>query len=303
LRWDTIVVGAGICGLATAYELARRGQAVLVIEAVGVGAEQSAGLARIFRVAHRDPRLRELALTARDGWRRWERELDAHLLGEEGLILVGGMDGFAGEALDADAIRARLPMLAPGTWETAELDPLAGSIRVRRVLDALAARLEIRLGTVTAVDADGTVHVGGERLTADAVVVCAGLGTQALVAPLGLDLELRTEEHIRFTYEPAGLAACFISPEAYGVPLGRTGRYAIGMHEPGTDAWVETAFPHLRVVGAIECVSLFAPWLEHGDGFIELRAGRVIASGASNAMKFGPVIGERLAQLALGIEH
>jgi hypothetical protein len=29
----------------------------------------------------------------------------------------------------------------------------------------------------------------------------------------------------------------------------------------------------------------------------------VIASGASNAMKFAPVIGERLAQLALRIEH
>lgn len=298
-----VVVGAGICGLATAYELARRGARVQVIETAGVGAEQSAGLARIFRVAHRDARLRALALEARDGWRRWERELDTHLLGGEGLILVGGMDGFEGEPLDADAIRARLPMLAPGRWETAELDPLAGAIRVRRTLDALAARVDVRLGTVTAVDADGTVHVGDERIAADAVVVCAGLGTQALVAPLGLDLQLRTEPHIRYTYEPAGLAACFISPEAYGVPLGRTGRYAIGMHEPGTEGWVKDAFPDLRVVGAIECVSLFAPWLEHGDGFVELRAGRVIASGASNVMKFGPLIGARLAQLALSLEH
>jgi glycine/D-amino acid oxidase-like deaminating enzyme len=301
LHYDAVVVGAGICGLATAYELARRGAAVLVVEAAGVGAAQSAGLARIFRVAHRDARLRELALTAREDWRRWERELDLHLLGEEGLILVGGMDGFAGEPLDADAIRARLPMLAEGVWETAELDPLAGAIRVRRALDALAARVEIRLGTVTAVDADGTVMVGGERLTADTVVVCAGLGTQPLITPLGLDLQLTTEPHTRVTYEPAGLAACFISPEAYGVPLGRTGRYAIGMHEPGADAWVAEAFPQLRAVGTIECVSLFAPWLEHGDGFVELRAGRVIASGASNAMKFAPVIGERLARLAL--EH
>jgi sarcosine oxidase len=127
LRSDAIVVGAGICGLATAYELARRDASVLVIEAVGVGAEQSVGLARIFRVAHRDPRLRELALTAREGWRCWEHELGTHLLGDEGLILVGGMDGFTGEALDADAIRARLPMLAPGVWDTAELDPLAGA--------------------------------------------------------------------------------------------------------------------------------------------------------------------------------
>ena len=109
---------------------------------------------------------------------------------------------------------------------------------------------------------------------------------------------------MRVTYEPAGLAACFISPEAYGVPLGRTGRYAIGTHEPGTDFWVAEAFPTLRAVGTIECVSLFAPWLDgHGDGFVELVAGRVIALGASNAMKFGPVIGERLARLALNVER
>ena len=234
LAWDTVVVGAGICGLATAYELARRGASVLVIEAAGVGAEQSAGLARIFRVAHRDARLRELALEARAGWQRWERELDAHLLGDEGLVLVGGMDGFVGSPMDAEEIRARLPMLAPGVWEDAVFDELAGAIRVRRALDALAARVEVRLGTVTGVDADGTVWVGDERVTASAVVVCAGLGTQALVADLGLDLQLRTEPHVRVTYEPAGPAACFISPEAYGVPLGRTGRYAIGMHEPGT---------------------------------------------------------------------
>lgn len=292
------MVGAGICGLATAYELARRERRVLVIEAAGVGAEQSAGLARIFRIAHRDERLRALALEARTGWQRWERELGVHLLGEEGLVLVGQWDGFEGEPLDQAGIRARLPFLDAG-WERASLDPLAGAVRVRRALKALAARVEVRLGTGTAVDADGAVWVGDERVTADAVVVCAGLGTQALIAPLGLDLGLRVEPHTRVTYEGAGPAACFISPEAYGVPLGRTGRYAIGMHEPGTDDWVAAVAPGLRAVGTIECVSLFAPWLEHGDGFIELRAGRVIASGASNAMKFGPVIGERLARLAL----
>ena len=46
--------GAGICGLATAFELERRGHRALVLEAEGVGAGQSAGLARIFRIAHRD---------------------------------------------------------------------------------------------------------------------------------------------------------------------------------------------------------------------------------------------------------
>ena len=63
-RWDAIVVGAGVCGLAAAYELARRDRRVLVLEAEAVGAGQSAGLARIFRIAHADPRLCALALEA-----------------------------------------------------------------------------------------------------------------------------------------------------------------------------------------------------------------------------------------------
>ena len=217
-------------------------------------------------------------------------------------MLVGGMDGFVGSPLDAQEIRARLPMLAAGVWEDAVFDELAGAIRVRRALDALAARVEVRLGTVTRVEADGTVWIGDERVTASAVVVCAGLGTQALVADLGLDLELRTEPHVRVTYEPAGLAACFISPEAYGVPLGRTGRYAIGMHEPGADAWVAEAFPHLRAVGTIECVSLFAPWLDgHGDGFVELQAGPGDRLGGEQRDEVRA--GDRRAARAIGPER
>ena len=65
-----IVVGAGICGLAAAYELQRRGEDVLVLEAEGVAAGQSTGPGRIFRVAHRDERLCALALQARDAWQR-----------------------------------------------------------------------------------------------------------------------------------------------------------------------------------------------------------------------------------------
>ena len=75
-----IVVGAGICGLAAAYELARRDVRVLVLERARVGAEQSAGLARIFRVAHADAGLAALALEAHAGWRAWEERLGTRRL-------------------------------------------------------------------------------------------------------------------------------------------------------------------------------------------------------------------------------
>lgn len=47
-----VVIGAGICGLAGAYALSRRGEDVVVLECGQPFGEQSAGPARIFRVAH-----------------------------------------------------------------------------------------------------------------------------------------------------------------------------------------------------------------------------------------------------------
>jgi glycine/D-amino acid oxidase-like deaminating enzyme len=50
---------------------------------------QSAGLGRIFRIAHRDPHLCALALEAHARWREWESELGAGtLLGREGLVVT-----------------------------------------------------------------------------------------------------------------------------------------------------------------------------------------------------------------------
>src|SRR3954471_14947033 len=167
-RWGAVVVGAGISGLAAAYELQRRGVRVLVLEAAGVGSGQSAGLARIFRVAHRDPALCSLALEARTGWRRWERELGVgRLLGDEGLVVAGEAGVAAhGEAMRATGVEAvalsraeiaqRIPFLRP-PWEAGLWDGLAGSLRIRRALEALARHATVRHATVRGVE-DGDGH-------------------------------------------------------------------------------------------------------------------------------------------------
>jgi sarcosine oxidase len=318
-RPDVIVVGAGITGLATAYELTRRGRSVVVFD--GGGFSQSTGLGRIFRIAHRAPRLAELALEAHARWREWEQALGAgRLLGEEGLVVIGreraaGMR--AAEPLPRAEIRARIPHLAPDhPWEDAVWDPLGGSLRIKRALDALAARVKLVREPVLAVQ-DGVVRTASGEHAADAVVVCAGIETPALVAPLGLDLGITLTRHVRLTYERVGPTACLIAPECYALPLGRTRRWALGMRDDERpyaawtedDAaaaarqqhagWVPGVFPGMTAVGEIRCVSLYADWLTDGDGFRALRAGRVIALGASNAMKFGPLLGDRLALTAL----
>ncbi|MCV7445661.1 FAD-binding oxidoreductase [Mycobacterium paraense] len=298
-----VIVGAGICGLAAAHALARRGQDAVVLERGEPFAEQSAGLARIFRIAHRREALCRLAMRARDGWQRWESELGAgRLLGAEGFIAAGACDetaaamteaGAAFFRLDRSEIIARIPFAA-APWDAAVFDPLGGSLRIRRALDALARRAVIRRCEVVAVADDGaTTLADGTVLRTDGVLICAGVGTSALFGPLGVQFA----PHTRFTYAGADAtgAACLSAPEGYGLPLGSTGRWAFGQEAPDP-ALVGTLFPSLVAVGQVDCVTVRAPWLDSGgDGWTVARRGRVVGFVGSNLMKFGPLLGELLA--------
>jgi sarcosine oxidase len=302
-----VVIGAGICGLAAAYELSRRGQHVTVFERGEPFAEQSKGLARIFRIAHRRPSLCRLALKARSGWQRWEAELGGRrLLGSEGFIAAGPSDevaaamtdaGAAFSRIDRSAIVARIPFAA-APWETGVFDPLGGCLRTRGALTALAQRVRIRRDEVVSVTDDGSVGLAnGAMVRADRVLICAGTQTPELFGPL--DVEFLP--HTRFTYAGADAvgAACLSAPEGYGLPLGSTGRWAFGQTVPDPTT-VHALFPSLVPVDQVDCVTVRAPWLDSGgDGWTVARRGRVIAFVGSNLMKFGPLLGELLAQAAL----
>ena len=117
---DVGVVGAGIVGLATAYELAARGAAVTVYERGAPGAGQSGGESRIFRHAHDDPRLVELAVEARARWREWERRFGVELVAPVGSVAFGPAVERRYRLLREAGVRARLvdaaealPILAP----------------------------------------------------------------------------------------------------------------------------------------------------------------------------------------------
>lgn len=299
-----VIVGAGMCGLAAADELARCGESAIVLERGRPFGEQSTGLARIFRTAHRRPELCHLALQARTGWQRWEAELGAgRLLGPEGFIATGACDETAAAMTEAGAkfrwadaaeIATRIPFAAP-PWEAGVLDPLGGSLRVRRALSALARRVEIRRGDVVSVADDGKVILAdGTVLRAERVLICAGVRTAELFGPLGMHFV----PHTRFSYEGADAtgSACLSAPEGYGLPLGRTGRWAFGQEVPDP-ATVRALFPALYPVGRVDCVTIRAPWLDSGgDGWTVARRGRVVAFVGANLMKFGPLLGELLAQ-------
>jgi sarcosine oxidase len=305
-----VVIGAGICGLAAAHELSRRGERAIVFERGEPFAEQSAGLARIFRIAHRRPAVCRLAMQARVGWQRWEAEFGAgRLLGSEGFIAAGGCDDTAAAMTDAGAefswldrseIAARIPFVA-APWETGVFDPLGGSLRIRRALVALSQRVAVSRAEVVSVADDGsTTLADGTLVRGDGVLICAGVQTPALFGPLNIEFA----PHTRFTYEGADAtgAACLSAPEGYGLPLGSTGRWAFGQEVPDA-ATVRALFPSLSPVGRVDCVTARAPWLDPGgDGWTVARRGRVVAFVGSNLMKFGPLLGELLAQAVLSDE-
>lgn len=305
-----VVIGAGVCGLAAAYELSQRGERTVVLERGEPFAEQSAGLARIFRIAHRRPALCRLAIQARAGWQRWETELGAgRLLGSEGFIAAGDCDETASamaEAgatfswLDRSGVAARIPfVVAP--WESGVFDPLGGGLRIRRALSALARRVGVRRAEVVSVADDGsTTLADGTVLRGDRVLICAGVQTSELFGPLDVEFG----PHTRFTYEGADAvgAACLSAPEGYGLPLGSTGRWAFGQQVPDP-VTISALFPSLSLVDHVDCVSVRAPWLDSGgDGWKVAHRGRVIAFVGSNLMKFGPLLGELLAHAALSDE-
>jgi hypothetical protein len=235
--------------------------------------------------------------------------------------------GAAWEPLDAAGIAARVPIVgAQPPWSSGLVDPAAGAIRVRRTLDALAARVDVRIADVASVDAGGTVALGdGTQLGADLVLVCAGVDTQQLALGADIDMELAFFHHVRLTYAGDHVlpSACLIvGGNGYGLPLGTTGRFAMGLEDPAAlvpveamamdeyaptvyaqhAEWIPRFLPGLdpTPVDEIRCVTVHAPYLDaDADGFAARRNGRVVAFSGSNLMKFGPLIGERLASTLL----
>ena len=101
------VVGAGIMGAATAWQLARRGADVVVHEQFEPDHARgsSHGRSRIVRLAYPDPEWVRFAAEARDGWAELEQESGTRLLELHGLVEVASRPEHTSAAgLEAEGI-------------------------------------------------------------------------------------------------------------------------------------------------------------------------------------------------------
>ena len=322
---DVVIVGGGLLGLSTAHAL--RGQRdVLVLERETVGHTRggSHGSTRIFRLGYTDPRYVAMAQRAAELWRALEADAGVQVLHPTPQLTFGpGADAvFAAlvaadapaERITAAAIEARFPAFA-GRGD-AVLETASAVIAADRTLATLRAHsgAEVREHTrVARVDARH-VETASEVIEARTVVVCAGPWTRSLVPGVPTTATL---EHAGYVRTGAGLPIFidFAEPAVYGLPTPGSDLYKLAVHHggPAIDPEREFAPDPVAVAELQHAIEKWLPGAElvqvdvcpydntADDNFVVERIdGIVVGAGTSgHAFKFGPLLGEQLAQLVL----
>lgn len=209
----TIVVGAGVAGLSTAWELTRRGQHVVLLEQGPIPNPLAASgdHHRIIRRAYgSDSGYGRAISEAYDAWDALWGDLGQSHYDARGFLCVSreagddtdryreGMEqgGWPIELFAADEAARRWPFLEAGSFRYAFHSPEGGALHCRRIATGLAEWLrangaDVREHTrVAAVDCDaGRVTLAdGESLEADRIVVTAGAWVTKLFPDIAADL-------------------------------------------------------------------------------------------------------------------
>jgi sarcosine oxidase len=322
---EVVVVGAGVMGLATARVLARAGRDVVVCEQFELGHARgsSHGSSRIVRLSYPDERWVRLAQESLLLWRELEAESGRRLVELHGTLDLGDWApnrdaltacGAPFEVLDTGQIEHRFGIRAdPGDQGLYQAD--GGIVRADEAVAAVADGLEIRERVrVESVDEDGDgVTAGGVR--ARVAVVTAGAWAPGLV---GVDATPTVETVSYFELGrpvPSVIDTNTGARHGYGLAV-PGGSLKAGFHqsgrpvdpdEPGipdrelsarTAAWVERRFPG---AGPLRQAETCLYTNRENDEFLLERRGRVVVGSpcSGHGFKFAPLVGKRLAELAL----
>ena len=208
-RFDLVVAGAGIVGLAHALAAARRGLRVAVVERDARASSASIRNFGFVTISGQDEgATRDRALRSRNIWEEVALAAGIPVLQRGALVAarreeaMEALGQFAASPmgagctlLDATAARARLPAsrdVLGALWSPHEL-----RIEAREALPAIARWLQERHGVTFLWQAemagvqDGVLSHAGGRLEGDAVVVAPGANVSALAPELARRVKLR----------------------------------------------------------------------------------------------------------------
>jgi sarcosine oxidase len=220
-EFECIVIGAGAAGASAAYQLAKRGKRVLLLEQYAIGHDRGAsqGHSRIFRFAYDSPDYARMAMRSLVSWRELEADAGLKLLTMTGGLDVGvvgaasleataqGMNsvGATFERLNSSDLMQRFPQWhVPENWvalhsqDAGILNPthcievIAGMARAHgtRVLEHTTVE-KLELDTNTVVTSKGS-------FSADKVIVAAGAWLPDSLPNLKLNLEITLESGVFF---------------------------------------------------------------------------------------------------------
>ena len=200
-RPDVIIVGGGIIGLSTAWQLRQEGVEVLVLDpAPGTGASHAAAgmLAPIHEAYWGESHILRLNLAASQAWPAFADELgvDSVDYRRNGMLMAAydaddkalldnlgdlhEQEGLPVERLRSRECRSREPLLAPGV-RGGVYSPLDHQVNPRRVVAELLNRVPTLAVSATEVNGNQVVAEDGQVMACQQVVVAAGAWTGRLL--------------------------------------------------------------------------------------------------------------------------
>ncbi|MBO0981759.1 FAD-dependent oxidoreductase [Microbacterium sp. SD291] len=261
---EIVVVGGGIMGLATAWELTRRGHRTVVLERFARGHREGAshGATRNFNNAYVDDHYLDLLQRSREGWEALGEVDGEPLLRLHGLVTHGSADlvaierrlterGIHAEMLSGTEAATRWPGMRFDGDVLFSRD--AGVARASAALEELERRIagaggDVRWETpvlgIEETDAGVSLQLAGGSLHADAVVVTVGAWTSRMLPMLPMPrLEVTEETPAHFTPLSAAVPwpsfNHYVDPAAYpatvyGMPTPGEG-VKVGFHRVGDE--------------------------------------------------------------------
>lgn len=315
-RFDAIVVGGGVIGLASALRAQQRGLRVCVLERAEPGSGASRVAAGVLAPDPETPGFTALARASAELWPAFADELgDVGYTRCGSLVLAFDRDELEDDWLDGDTCRALEPGISSECVGGLMLDADA-QVDPRRVVAALRDRVQdvVAGADVVGIAPDGVELADGSTVNADRVVLAAGAWTARRLAPL-LPVRPVKGQTLRL-HGPLPATRIIRSEHVYIVPrasgetvLGATVEEA-GYDETPTDEATDIllrqairAVPAVADLELVEAVAGLRPGTPDDGPLIGEWEGYLVATGHfRNGILLAPMTAEAVAAFLTGDE-
>jgi len=321
-RYDAVIVGGGIIGLASAWRATQRGLRVCVLERERAGCGATWAAAGVLAPDPETPTFTALADRSADLWSAFAEELRESTGIDPGYTRCGSLvlsfddSRPDGEWLEAHELHALEPGLAADCRGAALLEQDA-QVDPRRAVDALCALLGDAVRTRTDVvelDPQGVVLADGSRIEGERVVLAAGAWTARRLAKR-LPIVPVKGQTLRL-HGPLPATRIIHSQHVYVVPrasgetvIGATIEDA-GFDTTATDEATQTllrqairAVPAVAGLQLVEAIASLRPATPDDGPLIGEWEGLIVAGGHyRNGILLAPITAEAVAAFLTGEE-